>query len=155
MKEDAEQQSARRFTLLLAQDGAERQLSERDYEVLSQALPVESLTQADRDAYRRAWGQEDATRAMVDYYRVSGYGPPHDGRPGFGDYVPDVRDKTIEVPTLVIHSEDSPFARPATLDGLEELVPDLRLHRIPDRSHWLHEQEPEKVNRLIREFFDG
>ena len=46
----------------------------------------------------------------------------------------------------------SPYARPATLGGLEEFVPNLRLPRVPSQTHWLHEENPELVNVLIRDF---
>src|SRR2546425_5767303 len=149
MQEDPEQQEASQFTLLLAQDGIEEQLAADNFRLLADAvLGFDFLTEDDRAAYRRAWSQEDALTAMVDYYRVSGYLPPHDKRPGFGDYAPEFRDKTIEVPTLVIYAEGSPYARPGTLDGLEDFVPDLRLHRVPSHTHWLHEENPELANGL-------
>ena len=153
LREDGEQQEASQFTLLLAEDGIEERLAADDFALLAGAiLEFDFLSEEDRAAYRRAWSQQDALRAMVDYYRVSGYGPPHDGRPGFGDYAPEIRDKTIVVPTLVIYAEGSPYVRPATLEGLESLVPDLRLHRVPSQTHWLHEESPELVNGLIRAF---
>jgi pimeloyl-ACP methyl ester carboxylesterase len=33
-------------------------------------------------------------------------------------------------------------------------VPDLRLERVPSETHWLHEEQPELVNRLVRAFLD-
>lgn len=153
MREDSEQQQASQFTLLMAEDGIEDQLAADEFKLLADAvLGFDFLTEDDRAAYRRAWSQEDALRAMVDYYRVSGYLPPHGDRPGFGDYAPEFRDKTIETPTLVIYAEGSAYARPATLVGLEDLVPDLRLDRVPSRTHWLHEENPGVVNGLIRDF---
>ena len=38
------------------------------------------------------------------------------------------------------------------LDGLERFVPDLTIERIPDGSHWVVNEQPERVNRLIRDF---
>ena len=38
------------------------------------------------------------------------------------------------------------------LDGLDEYIPDLRIERIPDGTHWVIHEQPEKVNRLIRNF---
>jgi pimeloyl-ACP methyl ester carboxylesterase len=153
LRESPEQQAASQFTLQLAQDGSEDLLAANDFALLAEAmLSSDHLTDEDRAAYRGAWSQEDAMRAMVDYYRVSGYHPPHEGRPGFGDYAPEFRDKRIEVPTLVLYAEGSPYATPATIEGLDRLVPDLRLHRVPSETHWLHEEKPALVNELIREF---
>jgi len=38
------------------------------------------------------------------------------------------------------------------LDGLERFVPDLTVERIPEGSHWVVNEHPERVNRLIRAF---
>ena len=40
------------------------------------------------------------------------------------------------------------------IDGLEEFVPDLRIHRIDDASHWVLNEQPETVNALMRSFFE-
>jgi pimeloyl-ACP methyl ester carboxylesterase len=155
MREDEEQQQASQFTLLLAEDGIEERLASDNFALLTDAvLCFGFLGEEDRAAYLRAWSQEDALRAMVDYYRVSGYLPPHDGCLGFGDYAPEFRDKTVDVPTSVIYAEGSPYVRSATLDGLEGLVPDLRLRRVPSQTHWLHEESPELINSLIRDFLN-
>ena len=44
---------------------------------------------------------------------------------------------------------------PGNLDGLEACVPDLRIERLPEASHWVMHEEPERLNRLIREFIGG
>jgi pimeloyl-ACP methyl ester carboxylesterase len=41
------------------------------------------------------------------------------------------------------------------LNGLEEFVPDLTVHRIPDASHWVVHERSDEVNRRIREFLAG
>ncbi|MNY45281.1 Alpha/beta hydrolase family protein [compost metagenome] len=42
-------------------------------------------------------------------------------------------------------------ALPKTLaDGLEDFVPDLRLERIPEGTHWIIHEQPERINLLIR-----
>ena len=40
----------------------------------------------------------------------------------------------------------------ALLDGIEQVVPDVRIRRIPEGSHWVVHEFPEVVNRAIREF---
>ena len=41
---------------------------------------------------------------------------------------------------------------PGNLDGLEALVEDLRVRRVPDASHWIVHERPQLVNALIRDF---
>ena len=31
----------------------------------------------------------------------------------------------------------------------------FRIHYVPDCSHWVNEEQPELVNRLLLEFLDG
>jgi pimeloyl-ACP methyl ester carboxylesterase len=38
------------------------------------------------------------------------------------------------------------------LDGLEEVVPDLRVKRIPEGSHWVIHEQPRQVSAAIRAF---
>ena len=40
------------------------------------------------------------------------------------------------------------------LNGLEDYVPRLTVRRIPDGTHWVVHQQPDLVNRLIREFLE-
>ncbi|MCK9389906.1 MAG: alpha/beta hydrolase, partial [Sulfuritalea sp.] len=56
------------------------------------------------------------------------------------------------VPTLVIWGEADTALGTVLLDGLEELVPDLRIVRIPEGSHWIIHEQPQKVSAAIREF---
>jgi pimeloyl-ACP methyl ester carboxylesterase len=59
----------------------------------------------------------------------------------------------IKAPTLVIWAEDD-FALGMELtrgmDGLFEAPP--RIEYVPDTSHWVMEERPEVVNRLLLEF---
>jgi pimeloyl-ACP methyl ester carboxylesterase len=58
----------------------------------------------------------------------------------------------VMVPTLVIWGERDRYLVPQNLVGLEQLVPDLRIKRIPDATHWVVHERPAEVNALIREF---
>lgn len=57
----------------------------------------------------------------------------------------------IEVPTHVIWGEQDHALLPALLDGLEQWVPDLRIHRIPHASHWLVHEAPQEIEALLRQ----
>ena len=58
----------------------------------------------------------------------------------------------VRAPTLVIWGEKDQALLTGNLDGLEMYVDNLTVHRIPDGSHWIIHEQPERVNRLIREF---
>jgi pimeloyl-ACP methyl ester carboxylesterase len=56
---------------------------------------------------------------------------------------------------LVIWGERDPYLGLPLLEGLREWVPDLRIERLPEASHWIQVDAPEKVNRWMIEFLRG
>jgi pimeloyl-ACP methyl ester carboxylesterase len=56
------------------------------------------------------------------------------------------------VPTLVIWGEQDHALLTANLDGLQDYIQDLTVKRIPDGSHWVIHEQPDRVNTLIRDF---
>ena len=69
-------------------------------------------------------------------------------------FEPGVAARPIRVPTLVIWGEKDTALLPGNLDGLEEYVPDLTVHRIPDGTHWVAHEQPARVNAALRQFLD-
>lgn len=99
-----------------------------------------ALTAEDLALYREAWARPGALTAMLDYYRAAfRRRPPR-------------RPSRIETPALLVWGERDPFLGPRLTEGLERWVPDLRVERIPAAGHWVHLEEPERVNRLILDF---
>ena len=43
---------------------------------------------------------------------------------------------------------------PGNLDGLDAVVPQLTVKRIPDGTHWVVHEKREQVNGFIRDFID-
>ena len=109
----------------------------RDMAVNKQNFPDAVL-----DVYRRAALQPGALTAMVNYYRafVSGGGARRQRSLGYAK---------IEVPTLVIWGERDTALGVETLEGTEEFVSNLTLHRLPNASHWVQQDAPEEVNALL------
>ncbi len=86
----------------------------------------------------------------MNYYRASPMHPP-----GPGEAAPDISRLdpaafVVRVPTLVIWGENDRALPKALADGLEDFVPDLRLERIPEGTHWIIHEQPERINLLIR-----
>ena len=98
------------------------------------------------EAYREAFLRPGAATAAVNYYRAA-------FRSGLR--VPGLRRSLEGVPTLVLWGERDRYLGPELLDGLDALVPDLRVVRIPDASHWLPSDAPEQVNAELVSFFRG
>jgi epoxide hydrolase 4 len=91
--------------------------------------------------YRQALAQPGALTAAINWYRAAFRRPPR----------PD-EDAPCNVPTLLIWGERDAFLSPRLTEGLEQWVPNLRVERIPDASHWVQNDAPERVNELLIEF---
>lgn len=96
----------------------------------------------DIDDYVHTLAQPGALRAALDYYRIN-------MRPGGMD----LARRRVESETMVIWGERDPALGTVLLDGLQRHVPDLRVHRIPDVGHWVQNEAPDEVNRLLLGFF--
>ena len=57
---------------------------------------------------------------------------------------------TSRVPTTVLWGEGDHALLPCLLDGLDRWVPDLRLVRVSQASHWIVHEQPERVVEEIR-----
>lgn len=98
------------------------------------------------EAYREAFLQPGAAKAAINYYRAA-------FRTGMR--VPGLDRSLDAVPTLVLWGEGDRYLGPELLDGLEPLVPDLRLVRIPGASHWLPADAADQVNAELIAHFGG
>ena len=92
--------------------------------------------------YAEAMAKPGALTAALDYYRANA------GR----QMLRRAPMKPITSPTLVIWGERDPALGTALLDDLEALVPGVRIHRIPDASHWVQNEAPGEVNRVLIDF---
>lgn len=63
--------------------------------------------------------------------------------------------QTILVPTLVIWGERDPFMSSTVNDILHQWVPNLVVQKIPDASHWVQNDAPDQVSKMLIDFFQG
>jgi len=92
--------------------------------------------------YARYAALPGARRAMVNYYRALVRGGSGRRQAALGFPV-------IETPTLMIWGEQDVALSVATTRGTEKWVRNLTLRRLPQASHWVQQDEPEAVNRLL------
>ena len=151
------QREAMRYMLLFRSARAEALLSENDFARLATmfgsweigGVPLDPSFVAE---YRRAWSQPGALTTMLNYYRATQLHPPGPGEPGV-DAMPRAPDAwRVRVPTRVIWGERDSALLAGLLDGLEEFVPGVDVCLIPEGTHWVAHEFPDRVNRLIREF---
>jgi epoxide hydrolase 4 len=97
---------------------------------------------ADLAAYRRAVSRPGAARAMLAWYRALWETGPDELRE---------RIQPLVVPTLLIWGVQDVALVPELTDDLDDWVPDLRVERIADASHWVQHERPGRVNQLLLE----
>ena len=150
---DREQQAASEYMNWLRADGSESALAKDDFKLLEGLLngmgqsPTPWFTAEVRARYHECWAR--GLTGGVNYYRAS---PLYPATPP--EQVPELRarDFTVRVPTLVIWGEADSALLPQLLDGLDECVPDLRIERIAEGSHWVIHEFPDRISSLIRNF---
>jgi pimeloyl-ACP methyl ester carboxylesterase len=104
-----------------------------------------AFTQGDIERYIEAWSQPGAATAMINYYRAISRQTPSRA---------EARIRQITAPTLVIWGERDRYLGVEMAEPDRSDVPNFeRVVRIPDASHWVHHDQPERVSQLLIEFF--
>jgi pimeloyl-ACP methyl ester carboxylesterase len=103
-----------------------------------------AYTPEEIERYVEAWSQPGAASAMINYYRSS----VRESKMTAAAIHP------ISAPTLLIWGERDRYLGPGVREPDGDDVPGLdRIERLPDASHWVHHDEPERVNQLLIDFF--
>jgi pimeloyl-ACP methyl ester carboxylesterase len=108
------------------------------------AVHEENFTEEDLAVYRANALLPGAMTAMLNYYRAN--------RKLFDDAE---RLPVLDVPTLLIWGEQDAALGIELALGTEALVKDLTLRRIPDASHWVQQDAPERVNAMLEAWLTG
>jgi pimeloyl-ACP methyl ester carboxylesterase len=90
--------------------------------------------------YKQALARPGALTAALNYYRAA---LRHRIRHAARERVP------INVPVLLLWGERDSYLSVRLTEGLSAWVPNLRVVRFPDASHWVQNDAPERVNRLM------
>jgi pimeloyl-ACP methyl ester carboxylesterase len=147
------QQKASAYMLLFRDAKAERVLSENGYARLLGAF--QDLDEDARKALVEAWSQPGALTGGLNYYRASALYPPSPEDPGAKKLHWKPEDFTVRVPTLVLWGERDTALLPGCLDGLAQVVPGVKIVRVPEASHWIARERTELVCREIEAFTIG
>jgi len=143
------QQQASQYMKMLYSSKAEQLLSENNYERMVRMADFLHKPEAEQDiaVYREAWAQPRALARCLNYYRANNFVQEN---PSPSDDV-----KPLAVPTLVIWGKKDTAFVLETLNGLDQLVTTIKIHYIPNGSHWVVHEKPEEVNAAIQAFLHG
>ena len=96
------------------------------------------------------WEDRDTCRAMINWYRGSPANVPAMDDPYAEP--PAMPFPKLTIPTLVIWALDDVALPPCNLDGIEELVPDITIVKVPGCGHFVPWEAPDAVNAAMDEF---
>lgn len=157
---DPNQRKASAYMNWLRAEGTEQALAKNDYalmEGLFQGMgqpPAAWFTPEVRARYHACWSR--GLTGGLNYYRASPLHPPLDqplNQPldGLASKY-SAADFRCKVPTRVIWGENDMALPKELLNGLDEVVDDLEVERIPEGTHWVIHEQPQRINRLLRGF---
>ena len=153
LRTDPEQQKASQYLLALRRRDIAARLQHDNFAALRAVFaPFSFFTGEDRSAYHQAWAEAGSLDGMLAWYQREALGPAEGMKPARGDYAPEAVSQIVKVPTLVIYGDGDVYTRPASHRGLDAYVTDLTFETLAGASHWLCDEQPETVNRLIRKF---
>jgi pimeloyl-ACP methyl ester carboxylesterase len=122
----------------------ERALSAQDFRAVRDMFthyPARrgAFTDEDVKQYIEALARPGALTAGLNYYRAN----------LSSDSLEFARSAYTEAETLVIWGERDPALGTELLQGLERVAPRVRVHRIPNVSHWVQNEAPEEVTDVL------
>jgi epoxide hydrolase 4 len=109
------------------------------------AANKDNFSKESLEVYANAAQRSGAINAMLNYYRAL-------------LRYPDMRivgDGMVYTDTLVIWGENDLALDIHLLDGMEQWVPNLTLHRLPGISHWVQQDAPDAVNALLMDWLNA
>jgi pimeloyl-ACP methyl ester carboxylesterase len=128
---------------------AERLFLARDAAVLRKTLEADpvrpgAFTAEDIERYVTAVKRPGALAGGMNYYRAAFRQPKEQAQP-----------RVITAPVLVVWGEQDRYIGKELADPPRELVPNVRVERLADASHWVQNDRPERVNELMLGFLRG
>jgi len=106
----------------------------------------------EKAAYLADWAAPGALTAMLNWYRASEIVVPASGEAAALPAWTLLPFPRLAMPVLVVWALKDKALLPVQLDGLRDLIDDLRLVTIPDAGHFVPWEQPETVASAIRDF---
>lgn len=155
--EDEDQRAASQYINWFRTPGAEKAIEAMGYETFfaktfAGHVELAKIPEAEKRQYLADWSPPGALTSMLNWYRATKLVVPP---PGVTVPPPDWQLRAfpkIQVPTLVVWGMKDPALLPLQLDGLDSLVDDLRVVKLPDAGHFAPWEAPDEVAAALRDF---
>jgi pimeloyl-ACP methyl ester carboxylesterase len=155
--ESAEQRAASQYINAFKAPGFEKLVEAMGYATFFEKsfaphVDVASIPETERRQYIAEWSQPGALTAMLNWYRASQLVvPPPLVTVPIPDWVLGAFPK-VRIPTLVVWGMRDPALLPIQLDGLEWLVNDVTIVRLPNAGHFAPWEAPKPVAEALGHF---
>jgi pimeloyl-ACP methyl ester carboxylesterase len=158
--ESADQRAASQYITAFRTPGFEKAVEAMGFEeffdkTFARHVDLAKISEVEKQQYLADWSQPGAFKAMLNWYRGSRVVVPP---PGARVQLPEWLLRAfpqVKVPTLVIWGMKDAALLPLQLDGLEELVDDLTVIRLPDTGHFAPWEAGEEVAAALEPFLAG
>ena len=155
--EDEAQRAASQYINWFRTPGAEQAIEAMGFDAFFEKtfvnhVELASVSDADKQDYVSEWSKPGGMTSMLNWYRGSRLVVPP---PGATVPLPAFLLRAfpkIAVPTLVVWGMRDPALLPIQLGGLDQLVDDLTIVRLPDAGHFAPWEAPSEVASALRDF---
>ena len=155
--EDADQRAASQYITAFRTQGFETAIEAMGYrtffeKTFARHVDLSKMPESEKQQYIADWSQPGALTSMLNWYRAGKMVVPP---PGLTVPLPDWLLKAfpkVQVPTLVVWGMKDTALLPIQLVGLDELVEDLRIARLPEAGHFAPWEAPDEVAEALRDF---
>ena len=155
--ENADQRAASQYINAFRAPGFEKVVEAMGWrtffdKTFSGHVDISKVPEAEKQQYIAEWSQPGAFAAMLNWYRAANVVVPP---PGVTVPVPDLLLRafsTVQIPTLVIWGMKDTALLPVQLEGLDRLVEDLTIVRLPDAGHFAPWEVGEEVAAALEPF---
>lgn len=155
--ESADQRSASQYITAFRAPDFEKVVEAKGFDwffetTFAKHVDLAEIPKAEKRQYIADWSQPGAFNAMLNWYRASKLLVPP---PGVTVPLPDWLLRafpSVKVPTLVVWGMRDAALLPLQLEGLESLVDDLAIVRLPDAGHFAPWEAGQEVAAALAPF---
>jgi pimeloyl-ACP methyl ester carboxylesterase len=155
--ENADQRAASQYINAFRAPGFEKVVEAMGWRIFfdktfSSHVDLSKIPESEKQQYIAEWSQPGGLTAMLNWYRASKVMVPP---PGVTVPLPDLLLRafpSVKAPTLVIWGMKDSALLPIQLEGLDKLVDDLTVVRLPDAGHFAPWEAGEEVAAALEPF---
>lgn len=155
--DDPAQRAASQYITAFRNPAMEQSIQRMGFEIFYQKTfgshaDLSLIESKERQAYLDQWSAPGALTAMLNWYRASGIVVPAPDEEAAAPAWTNAPFPKLAMPTLVVWGLKDKALLPVQLEGLHELIDDLRLITVPEAGHFIPWERPEPVIAAIRDF---